>query len=238
MTIPADDTIYRLQVITADYERERRDRVDAQIGRAAARDALERQQREHAEELDTIGHTNFALDEALRRLAAAATPFRADRALDLALAAAEAVMAGDPPRGPLRPDCPHGCERGVIGTDGPGPDESRDYPCPHCEPQAHAAQLLRQQVEDLRTALADVEWAGGVPASCPQCGRHRTTGHRPTCIVGLALGTPPGPSDESLIIAARPPAPPPPPPLPPLCEHGAAPYSCNVAHCPHETIPF
>lgn len=60
-------------------------------------------------------------------------------------------------RGPLRPDCPHDCDRGVIGTDGPGPDETHDYPCPHCDIDGETIRLLRIERTSLLARLHSAE---------------------------------------------------------------------------------
>lgn len=45
-------------------------------------------------------------------------------------------------------------------------------------------------IEKLTLALRDVEWSGedaGGSGRCPQCDGHRTQGHKPACILSLAL---------------------------------------------------
>ncbi len=57
--------------------------------------------------------------------------------------------------GPLRADCPHNCDRGVIGTDGPGPDETHEYPCPHCDVQGETIRLLRADNAHMRQPIVE-----------------------------------------------------------------------------------
>lgn len=47
-------------------------------------------------------------------------------------------------------DCPHSCVDGIIQSEGPGPDESRAYPCPHCDPQACLQDIVRDELRRLR----------------------------------------------------------------------------------------
>lgn len=55
------------------------------------------------------------------------------------------------------PNCPHLCINGAIQTDGPGPDDSREYPCPHCNPTAVQLEALREEYRRLKDVLSAVE---------------------------------------------------------------------------------
>lgn len=63
---------------------------------------------------------------------------------------------------------------------------------------AHGAmpiEALEADAAALREALAEVEWHGPVPSSCPACGAHFSEGHRTTCLLGTALSTRAGGAD-------------------------------------------
>lgn len=86
----------------------------------------------------------------LKGLAKEALAHGAERTFDVAPPDDRYLKAG-----PLRADCPHNCDRGVIGTDGPGPDETRDYPCPHCDAPGETIRLLRAENAHMRQFITE-----------------------------------------------------------------------------------